>query len=93
MQEHSPDLSQERHKHNADKTTITKTPIDITQGIWLTEAQKIYIQHKLPKLYSLIAVPTNSRLVLNSKMLEEESIQFTKNKRGRPEGSYSRQVI
>lgn len=56
-------------------------------GFWLTEAQKIYIQHKMPKLYSLIAVPTNSRLAINSKVLEDESIQFTRNKRGRPEGS------
>jgi hypothetical protein len=54
----------------------------------LTEAQRKYIQHHLPRYFSLVANNNHSsRLSNNSKTLLEESLTFIERRKGRPEGS------
>jgi hypothetical protein len=54
----------------------------------LTEAQRVFIQHHLPKTFTLVPVPAGySRINSNSKTLLEDSRAFCERKRGRPEGS------
>jgi hypothetical protein len=59
----------------------------LEEGFWLTEAQKIVIQDRLPRNFCFLPVAHNSRLLNNFKLLEEESNTFKQNRRGRPEGS------
>jgi hypothetical protein len=81
---------QEEHDGKEMKPALS---IRIKQDFNLTEAQRLYIQHQLPRCFTLVPVINiNARLNCNSKTLLEESLTFIERKRGRPEGSTKKSI-